>query len=100
MIDIEIETLLRICDVPKWTEEVLKNRVSKSTAHRWRLRGCRGVKLETLMVGGVRHTSREALSRFFDRVTAASNGESQAPHCHVPSRSHLLAQRELEAEGF
>ena len=35
--------------------------VHVSTIHRWRLKGCRGVRLETFLRGGVRHTTREAL---------------------------------------
>lgn len=32
--------------------------------HRWRQNGVRGAKLETLLVGGTRFTSEEAISRF------------------------------------
>ena len=32
--------------------------------HRWRLNGVRGAKLETLLVGGTRFTSEEAIARF------------------------------------
>jgi hypothetical protein len=35
------------------------------TVYRWSTIGCRGVKLETIQVGGTRCTSREALQRFF-----------------------------------
>lgn len=41
-----------------------------STLHRWRLHGCRGHKLDTVLVGGRRYTSIEALDRFL----AAING--------------------------
>lgn len=46
-----------------------------STIWRWINRGIRGVKLETVMVGGRRFTSREALERFHQRITATSAGE-------------------------
>ena len=102
MIEIHSETLIRIADVPRWTEELLRNRVHKSTVHRWFRRGCRGVKLETLMVGGIRHTSEEALDRFFNRVTAVSGGdEASSRHLgRVSTRSHLRAAQELASEGF
>jgi hypothetical protein len=45
----------------------LPKKPAVSTIHRWRLRGCRGVKLESTHIGGVRYTSDEALQRFFDR---------------------------------
>jgi hypothetical protein len=42
----------------------------------WRLmalatKGCRGVVLETICIGGSRCTSAESLQRFFDAVTVA-----------------------------
>ena len=35
-----------------------------NTLHRWAHKGCRGVVLETVMIGGTRCTSVEALRRF------------------------------------
>jgi hypothetical protein len=40
-----------------------------STLYRWATGGCRGVRLETLQVGGTLCTSREALQRFCDRLS-------------------------------
>lgn len=53
------------------------------TLYRWSLRGCRGVKLETVQVGGTRCTSREALQRFFDALTAAA-GTAEAAVTPAP----------------
>ena len=61
-IDIRIESLVKLSDVPAWCEENVGNRVHRSTVHRWRLRGVRGIKLATLLVGGIRYTSAEALA--------------------------------------
>jgi len=46
-----------------------------ATVYRWSTVGCRGVRLESIQVGGTRCTSREALQRFFERLTAQSTGE-------------------------
>ena len=102
MIEIQSETLIRIADVPAWSQEILDNRVHKSTVHRWHLRGCRGVRLETLMVGGIRHTSHQALERFFDRITAASSREPALARQSLgaSSKSHQQADLELQREGF
>ncbi len=35
-----------------------------ATLFRWAQKGCRGRRLETILVGGIRYTSREALERF------------------------------------
>lgn len=47
-----------------------------SCLYRWTQRGCRGVRLEYVQVGATRCTSREALARFFERLTAKSKGEA------------------------
>ena len=49
-----------------------------ATLYRWAQRGLRGVRLETLQVGGTLCTSREALQRFFERLS--KNPEPEAPH--------------------
>ena len=41
-----------------------------ATLYRWAKHGLRGVVLETLQVGGTLCTSREALQRFFESLTA------------------------------
>ncbi|NLX98218.1 MAG: DUF1580 domain-containing protein [Rhodopirellula sp.] len=53
----------------------LPNRPSPSTAWRWYRKGIRGVRLETVVVGGRRYTSREALDRFLSAVTSAADSE-------------------------
>ena len=47
-----------------------------STLWRWYQRGIRGTRLETVIVGGRRFTSREAIKRFIARTTAARDGHS------------------------
>jgi len=69
----------------------------KSTFHRWATIGCKGVRLETLQVGGTRCTSAEALQRFFDRLS------SLRPPCrHVTDgdelEHHLGSQSQDETD--
>lgn len=62
--------------------------------HRWANRGRRGVVLETIMVGGRRCTSMEALDRFFRRLTAGDERRSEAaPRARTagPTREELVA---------
>lgn len=49
---------------------------SISTVYRWTLCGCRGAILESLQIGGTRCTSEEALSRFFQELSAATTKAS------------------------
>ena len=49
------------------------------TMHRWRLKGVRGVKLETLLIGGLRYTSKQAIERFIIAQNQASPSLTVAP---------------------
>ena len=72
-----------------------------STIWRWVNRGIRGIKLETVMVGGRRFTSREALERFHQRITAASAGEPLPVRTtRQLARDIDQARRELEEAGI
>jgi Protein of unknown function (DUF1580) len=52
---------------------LLPGRPHISTGYRFISKGCRGVILETVLVGGRRFCSREALRRFVTAVTAAAS---------------------------
>ena len=82
MIDSTQETLITL----KVAGEVLGRHVA--TIHRWASHGVRGVVLETLQVGGTRCTSREALQRFFERLSSIQ------PSKHV--KAGVGAQRAAE----
>ena len=64
MIDTNSEALLTLAEVG----ELVRKHVA--TVYRWSTVGVRGVVLETLQVGGTRCSSREALQRFCERLTA------------------------------
>ncbi len=51
-------------------------RLSLATLHRWRLHGVRGTRLSTILVGGSRYTSAEAIVRF---IAAQNPTESPEP---------------------
>ncbi len=100
MIDVQNENLIPFRDVPGWCKEHLGNRVHPTTVHRWRLRGSRGIKLETLLAGGTRYTSAEALRRFFAGATAAADGESYVIESDTPKAKDVAkAEAFLASEG-
>jgi transposase len=67
--------------------------VHVSTIWRWALRGCRGHKLETRVVGWQRYTSVEALKRFVDRI----NGDPDSPGgLTAQQRERAIEQAERE----
>ena len=57
-------------------ERLTGMRPHRATLDRWRLRGCHGIKLESVRIGGKRFVSVEALRRFFESVTAAVDGKA------------------------
>ena len=90
MIDVTKEDMFPFQKVPSWCEKHIGKRVHPSTAHRWRIRGVRGVKLESVLAGGARCTSHEAMLRFLKNSTAAADGEP------LEVSSPVVDQREIE----
>jgi hypothetical protein len=70
--------------------------VHVSTIHRWQLKGCRGVRLETFLRGGIRYTTFPALERFFAATTAAADGEAP-PALTSRQREREIQQAERES---
>lgn len=67
-IEIGTETVLSLTEAAK----IAPGRPHLATIWRWCQRGVRGVKLETIVVGGRRFTTTEALERFIARTKATS----------------------------
>jgi len=59
-----------------------------STMHRWRLRGVRGVKLRTQLIGGRRYTKPQWLDEFFE----ALDDNDSAPSAKTSLSSVRTAQ--------
>ena len=60
------EELVCLAKAAEWVRSRTGRKTHVSTLHRWALRGCGGRKLETLLIGRERMTSKEALGRFFE----------------------------------
>jgi hypothetical protein len=74
-----------------------------STVWRWHMHGVRGIRLETIVCGGRRFTSAEALQRFFAATTAARDGipATPAPRTSRQRRAAIAAaERQLDAAGI
>ena len=121
MIDISTEAVVTLTAA---THHLPRRRGGKrcavSTVYRWAQRGVRGVRLETIQVGGTKCTSLQALQRFCDRLSSADSPplqdqalQSVSPHqmrddLHAmphptPARRRRAAEaaeRELMREGL
>jgi hypothetical protein len=70
MIDRTRERLIPIGSVPDqqqlWPDGTAPH---AETVSRWARKGCRGVRLETVMLGGRRYSSAEAVNRFISQLS-------------------------------
>lgn len=111
-IDFVVENLLSTVEAAKFVGARRGRRpINQSTIWRWCMHGVRGVRLESICIGGTRVTSTEALQRFFERLAERSgHGSALAPtpvgSSFVPSsssssrrnreRRRAKAEKELE----
>lgn len=68
--------------------------VHPSTIHRWRHPGVRGVRLECLRIGGIWHTSLEALQRFCERLSAEPGVPATGLHGNPTATAAESAQQD------
>jgi hypothetical protein len=102
MIDLQNETVIRLGDVPAYLPKHPNGRRPHvACVYRWVQRGCNGIKLEVINVGGIMATSVEALQRFCDRCTAAEHGTApEARTSRQRQRAIEAAERELSEAGI
>ena len=65
------------------------NGISDATMARWIQKGIKGVRLETLLIGGRRVTSREAIARF---IAAQNPDDSHAIPAITPAQRHRQSE--------
>ena len=96
MIDVKLEDLVQF---PEARNAFPGPRISLATLHRWRLSGVRGAKLETILVGGRRFTSAEAISRF---IVEQNRDEAPTPVLSAKQRrvQAEAANRVLQEAGI
>lgn len=96
------DQLIKLSAVPAFVETITGDRPHIATIHRWRLRGCKGVKLQTAFAGGHCRTTETWVQEFFTAVTAAANGTKATESKESPKRSaaYAKADKELAAAGI
>jgi hypothetical protein len=100
VIDSTEEALLSLAQA---AAELPKRRAGRklhlSTMYRWATAGCRGIVLETIQVGSTRCTSRQALQRFFESLTAKNRHGFATPSAAPVHRSPAKRLRASEKAG-
>ena len=105
-IDIQTETVITPAKATHFCPERRRGvRPNIATIFRWMVAGVKGIKLESLVVGGTRCTSIEALQRFFDALTVAADEEHSSAVTPPPvskSRQKAIeaAERRLSRVGI
>ena len=95
MIDVANENLVPLGQVPTIVPSSHPGkRLNIATVWRWATHGVRGVQLESILIGGARYTSREAVARFVDALNGTRDGAPAAP---VPTPARRQRQRERAA---
>ncbi len=97
-IDVKLETLINFNSARSAFPG--NRRLSLATLHRWRLNGVRGVRLETILIGGLRYTSREAIERFIASQNAADAPVFPGITATQRRRQAEAAQRALQDAGI
>ena len=102
MIDIACETCFRLSDVPRHLPPGRAGkRLHCSTVFRWAQRGLRGIKLESIRIGGALHTSEQALQRFSERLTMLDQHRNGDPGLYRSvDRRVMEAEAELDCAGL
>jgi hypothetical protein len=99
MIDIRTEKLITLAAATKFVPRRRRGRKPHvSTLYRWASKsGHRGVRLETIRVGGSLCTSTEALQRFFDALTT---GGSEPCEARATKHNQTRIEKELQQFGL
>ena len=96
----DLFTLAQAAALKLWPRRRGGKRVHLATLYRWASRGVAGVQLETVMVGAVRCTTREACERFIVGVTRARRGVPAPQSERANGRRLSRVESELVREGL
>jgi hypothetical protein len=100
MLDTASESLLTLAEAADQLPRRRRGRKTHvSSLYRWTVSGCRGVVLESIQVGGTRCTSREALERFFDRLSGIGNAAPAQRSVTRRQRQSEAAEKKLKELG-
>lgn len=98
LIDEPLVSLGQATKLPVMPRRRKNKKPNISTVWRWWKTGIKGIRLETIVCGGVRCTSEAAIRRFFERLTAAADGDPAPVRSTAEKRRAVRdAERVLDA---
>ena len=92
VIDTETEELIPLKQLGLMFPGRAGKAISRATLFRWMLKGVKGHKLESLLIGGKRVSSRQAVARFLDSLNPGA--------CHHRTGEAEAVAKVLDAEGL
>jgi len=95
-IDHQNEQVISIADAA----QRLPGRPSVRTVWRWLDRGCRKTQLESILIGGRRYTSVEAVDRFLTAINEPDVKRASPATTAKRQRAIDQAERELQEAGL
>jgi hypothetical protein len=90
----EIFSLTAATRLPCFRNRRAGKPINVSTLWRWATVGVRGIKLDTIMAGGSRSTSLEAIERFFQALTLRADTRENPV---VPPRHSSQRRKQIQA---
>lgn len=95
---LEYERPISLADACKYLGDVTGKRPAVTTVWRWCLKGCRGVRLESVCIGGRRYVTIPAIERFINRSNQPA--EPAAPPAAPLSKTEaaFLAMRRAQKD--
>jgi len=76
------------------------NRPSLPTIWRWILRGSKGIRLESIRIGGRRYTSKEAIGRFMEATVKADRLATSQQKSKKDKQEQALIRAKLALDQF
>ena len=99
-INVDVEDMILFSDLPNHLPKKNGKKISLPTCYRWRNTGLEGIRLEVCYIAGIVYTSKQALRRFDERVTAAKLAPNVPMSKATPkqvAKAHEAAKKRLKA---
>lgn len=77
--DLRDDQLMSLPDAATYLGAITGRKPHVSTLWRWCQKGCRGVRLESICIGGKRFVTAAAIERFVEALTASGAGRPEPP---------------------
>ena len=93
------EQIISVDEAAKHISKISGKKRNRHVILRWMNRGCSGVKLDSILIGGEIYTSREALNTFVNRSRQARTEKRSEETRQGIQRQRVSVDPQLEAQA-